>query len=372
MSDEPNAHNHHHRQEELAADTALPPELEALAARLIADGAVWQSHLPDPAPVAERIRAIPHDHDSPLSASEGEGGYLMFEDTGGPPEGRRPALRDSRRSSLRQRLGSLAAVAVVLVLVGSMALVFNAVRSANGGAAPAHPTSTTIISPAALRVRSVTMAVAPASIAGTSCGTNVTVTYTATIMVTPRSSGGTVQFSYTVNNGRGQTPASVTFAPGETTKTYTFTWSGALPDDHTYPAPGGIQVTSPNQLTSPLVGPTGQCAPAAAPACGSNFSGSQSQSYQDTLTTDFGTVPLPPLSRTVPNNASGGQRGYDICSAGTASSITAFMEQNLPAYGWTFVSSSGGVESWKNGNGTINWSVPDPLEWNINWRVPLG
>ena len=22
--------------------------------------------------------------------------------------------------------------------------------------------------------------------------------------------------------------------------------------------------------------------------------------------------------------------------------------------------------------GTINWSVADPLDWNINWRVPLG
>jgi hypothetical protein len=225
---------------------------------------------------------------------------------------------------------------------------------------------------AAFKVTSVTMSVTPASIAGTTCGTNMTVTYQAIFYVPSQSNGGTVHFAYTVNNGRGETQASLTFAPGETSKTYTFTWRGALPADHTYPASGGVQVTSPNQLTSALVGPTGQCTALAAPTCGSNFSSSISQSYQSTLTTDFGTVPLPPLSRTVPNNAAGGQRGYDICSAGTAASITAFMEQHLPAYGWTQVSNSGGIESWKSSKGTINWSVANPLEWNINWRVPLG
>ena len=106
------------------------------------------------------------------------------------------------------------------------------------------------------------------------------------------------------------------------------------------------------------------------PACGANFNGDQS--YQNTLTTAYGTVPLPPISRTVPNDASGGVRGYDICSAGTAATITAFLQQNLPAYGWTLVSSSGGIQSWKSSKGTINWSVSDPLEWNINWRIPLS
>ncbi len=114
-------------------------------------------------------------------------------------------------------------------------------------------------SPAAFQVTSVDMAVSPASIQGLACGTSVVVNYTATIHVAPGGPGGVVQFNYTVNNGRSQAPASVPFNPGETTKAYTFTWSGALPADHTFPEPGGIQVTSPNQLTSSLVGPTGQC-----------------------------------------------------------------------------------------------------------------
>ena len=85
------------------------------------------------------------------------------------------------------------------------------------------------------------------------------ITYTATIHVAANSPGGTVQFSYTVNNGRSQKMASVTFEPGETSQTFSFTWSGALPADHTYPGPGGISVTSPNQMTSTLVSPTGTC-----------------------------------------------------------------------------------------------------------------
>src|SRR5579864_4078807 len=88
-------------------------------------------------------------------------------------------------------------------------------------------------SPGPFKVTSVDMSVSPASIAGMSCGTNVTVTYTATFHVTPGSSGGTVQFNYTVNNGRGQSNASINFAAGQMTRTFNFTWSGTLPIDHT-------------------------------------------------------------------------------------------------------------------------------------------
>lgn len=171
--------------------------------------------------------------------------------------------RPPRRTSLVQRLGVLAAAVFLIALVGSLAVVFYAVSHNKGGTATGNPTPTvTALVP--LKVTSVAMSVAPASIDGLTCGTNLTVTYTATFHVTPKSAGGTVKFSYTVNNGRGQTMANITFAPGETSKTYSFTWSGALPIDHTYPGPGGVQVTSPNQLTSTLVAPTGQCTPAAA------------------------------------------------------------------------------------------------------------
>jgi hypothetical protein len=169
-----------------------------------------------------------------------------------------------RRTALMQRLGLLAAAVFLVALVGSMAIVFYTIRHNNGGTVSPHPTSPLSTAHVPLKVTSVTMSVTPGSIANLSCGTNVIVTYTALFHVVPNSAGGTVQFNYTVNNGRSQTPASINFGQGETTKTYTFTWSGALPADHTYPGPGGIQVTSPNQLTSSLVGPTGQCTSSAA------------------------------------------------------------------------------------------------------------
>jgi hypothetical protein len=183
-----------------------------------------------------------------------------------------------RRTTLVQRLGMLAAAVFLVALVGSMAILFNSIRHNAGGpdsggskpnaiittvpptpTATATPKPTPTTKPVPLKVTSVGMSVVPGSIAGIRCGTFVTVTYKATINVTPHGPGGTVQFGYTVNTGRSQNVASVTFAPGETSKTYAFTWSGALPADHTYPASGGIDVTSPNQLNSPLVGPSGTC-----------------------------------------------------------------------------------------------------------------
>ena len=182
---------------------------------------------------------------------------------GARPMGTSPGSHP-RRTALMQRLGLLAAAVFLVALVGSMAIVFYAIRHNNGGTVSPNPTSPLTTAHVPLKVTSVTMSVTPGSIANLSCGSNVTVTYTALFHVVPNSAGGTVKFNYTVNNGRSQTLASITFNPGETTKAYTFTWSGALPLDHTYPQPGGVQVTSPNQLTSSLVGPTGQCTSSAA------------------------------------------------------------------------------------------------------------
>ena len=169
-------------------------------------------------------------------------------------------------SRIRQRLGVLAAVIVALALVGSLALVFAAIRRPDGGTASPRPTTPptaatapTTAATAPFKVTSVEMSVSPQSIAAMACGTNATVTYTALFHVAPNSAGGTVHFTYTTNNGRGQTPATLFFNPGQTSRTYAFTWTGPLPADHTYPGLGGVQVTSPNQLTSQLVKPTGAC-----------------------------------------------------------------------------------------------------------------
>jgi hypothetical protein len=112
---------------------------------------------------------------------------------------------------------------------------------------------------AAFKVTGIDMAVNPTTIAGMACGTAITVTYTATFHIAANSPGGTIQFTYTVNNGRSSPGASVIVGPGVTTMTYSFKWSGNLPADHTYPGYGGVITSSPDAVNSPLVKPEGMC-----------------------------------------------------------------------------------------------------------------
>lgn len=108
-------------------------------------------------------------------------------------------------------------------------------------------------------VTSVDLSVTPTSIAGVSCGSPVTFTYTATFHIPAHTAGGVIQFAYTLNNGRSQTSATVTVGADEASKTFTFTSSGSLPADHTYPGPAIVMVTSPNTLVSPSAQPSGTC-----------------------------------------------------------------------------------------------------------------
>lgn len=125
--------------------------------------------------------------------------------------------------------------------------------------APALP-SGSCVTPGPLQVTSVSMAVTPTSVAGMRCGTFLKVTYTALFHLAANGPGGVIRFEYTVNNGRGSRMASVTVAPGQTTASYAFAWSGNLPADHTYPGPGGVIVQSPNAVSSSLLAPSGTCA----------------------------------------------------------------------------------------------------------------
>ena len=109
------------------------------------------------------------------------------------------------------------------------------------------------------QVTSVSVTVDPTTIAGMKCGTYLFVGYTVTFGLAPNGAGGTTKFWYTINNGRGQNAGSVTVAPGQIVATYLFWWEDNLPADHSYPEPGGVQVTSPNSVQSNLVGPSGQC-----------------------------------------------------------------------------------------------------------------
>ena len=108
-------------------------------------------------------------------------------------------------------------------------------------------------------VESVDLAVSPNSIAGKACGSQATFTYTATFHIPAGTAGGTIQFLYTWNNGHASPSASVTVPPGQSTATYTFTSSGTLYVDHTYPGIAEVLVSSPNAASSPQVKPAGTC-----------------------------------------------------------------------------------------------------------------
>lgn len=133
------------------------------------------------------------------------------------------------------------------------------VTSPNNVQSPSVKPSGSCAAPGAFEVTSVSMAVNPSDISGTTCGSYLAVTYTATFQLAPNGPGGTIQFEYTVNNGRGSDMASIAVSPGQTTADYSFQWAGNLPGDHTYPELGGVIVHSPNYLISPTVAPSGKC-----------------------------------------------------------------------------------------------------------------
>ncbi len=113
-------------------------------------------------------------------------------------------------------------------------------------------------SPSAFKVTSIDLATSP-SLNGHKCGTSFTENYTATFHLASNGPGGTIAFFYTTNNGRSQQKASLNAAAGQTSATYTFTWSGTLSADHVEPGAGGIITSSPNVANSPFVSPNGAC-----------------------------------------------------------------------------------------------------------------
>lgn len=108
------------------------------------------------------------------------------------------------------------------------------------------------------------------------------------------------------------------------------------------------------------------------PNCNSNFtSGPPAAQFVYYLPGYSPSLPLPPVSSTAPDD-SPGTTGYDICSPGTAASVSTFMTKELPATGWTKVASNSAcvstAECWTHGSAAISWSVTDPSQWFIGWH----
>lgn len=149
---------------------------------------------------------------------------------------------------------------VGIVFFGSVMIY--AADAASAAPLRSHATSSTGLAgtnATTFTVTGIDMSVTPTTVSLWKCGSYIQVVYNAVFHVVSGPNGGTIVFSYTVNNGRSQTFEKLTILPGQRLSNFTFTWQGSLPVDHTYPAPGGVLVTSPNQIQSQLVLPSGKC-----------------------------------------------------------------------------------------------------------------
>lgn len=158
-------------------------------------------------------------------------------------------------------------VIIMCVLVVGIVFFGNIIRSSGVDAATAssshsHAASSTSLAKTnatTFAVTGIDMSVTPSTVSLWKCGSYIQVVYNAVFHVVSGPNGGTIVFSYTVNNGRSQTFEKLTILPGQRLSNYTFTWQGSLPLDHTYPEPGGVLVTSPNYFLSQTVFPSGKC-----------------------------------------------------------------------------------------------------------------
>ena len=121
------------------------------------------------------------------------------------------------------------------------------------------PAPSTTMAQTSFHVNSVQLSMSPTTLTTWRCGAAIQVVYRALFSVSSGSSGGTMRFSWTLNNGRSQTNAQLTIIPGQTGSDYIFTWQGALPADHTQPGVAIVLVTAPNRVESRGVYPAAGC-----------------------------------------------------------------------------------------------------------------
>jgi hypothetical protein len=112
------------------------------------------------------------------------------------------------------------------------------------------------------------------------------------------------------------------------------------------------------------------------PACASSFYGTPGLVDVFFVPQFTPPVPVPPVSSLQPDDASGGVRGFEVCSPGTVASVTAFMTKELPATGWTKVASNPDciftAECWTQGSSAVSWNASGgATSCIIAWRVPL-
>jgi len=191
---------------------------------------------------------------------------------GGPPQ---PPESDTRQGlSTSLIIGLVVAAVLLLILVGGLFYILGQRNNTAPATTPTPgitPTSTPTPTPGTtptatptsvpFQVTTIDLSANPLSIAGKSCGTQLTITYTATFNVLPKGPGGAVQFTYTSDGGRTSKTGVVQFGPGETSKQFQYPSSGTLELNGAFPGTGQVTTTSPNTISSQAITPSGTCTP---------------------------------------------------------------------------------------------------------------
>jgi rRNA maturation protein Nop10 len=209
---------------------------------------------------------------APSSYASGGYGQQTPGQVGGSPQP--PESDTSQGISTSLIIGLVFAGVFLLLLVGGLFYFLGQRNTTTPGTTPTPgvtPTSTPTPTPGTtptptptsvpFQVTTIDLAVSPLSIAGMSCGTQLTVKYTATFHVLAKGPGGAVQFTYTSDGGKTHMTAVVQFSPGQTSNQYQITSSGTLSPNGAFPGAGQITTTSPNSISSQAVTPSGTCTP---------------------------------------------------------------------------------------------------------------
>jgi hypothetical protein len=112
--------------------------------------------------------------------------------------------------------------------------------------------------PSPVSVKTLATTVSPDSLGGIGCGSTASFTFSTVITAGAGSSGG--QVAYTWNIGSSHIPGSVTFAPGDTTKTVTYTLKTAVQPNTAAAMTGSLSMNNNGStLTSPVASVRGIC-----------------------------------------------------------------------------------------------------------------
>lgn len=109
--------------------------------------------------------------------------------------------------------------------------------------------------------------------------------------------------------------------------------------------------------------------PPAPPQCPSTFTGfPYGPSYITVNSSKNLYIPMPPLTALYPQQDHSKITHYFLCSAGTAGTVSNFLQQTLPLQFWTQTSNLGNVQVWVAAGYRMTITLSDPTNWEIAYQ----